>query len=363
MFASIASAQVPDLLTALDSGGRAMGMGGATRVTDGSTLSALDNPAGLAYITSPVASASVRNLPKSSTTVSGNFNDPASDFDERSGRTAVSHVGYAFPYQGGTIGISYTVGGHIDNTTTGNGLANGALTVVGLQQTSRAQTDFFTVGYGKTIGGNMNFGASLVIANQYVKFAQSYALFNGNTQVGTVNSDVSSNGMGIGLVAGVQGVLDEMGTMQYGLSVRTPINLTNNSDTESIYDVIPGKASLGVAGQVKGVGQGNEYMIWAAQMDYFFGGKGGALFQRRNTLNYSLGFEYNFNRFDARIPFRIGFQGVPSGGNGFDRRDALTFGLGYYPNGKPYSLDLSFARSIETGKFDIGLGFIYRPAP
>lgn len=357
-----AFAQVPDLLTALDSGGRAMGIGGATRVTDSTTYSALDNPAGLAYLTEPTAAASFRNLPKSTTTVFGNFNDRNFDIAEQPGRTALAHAGYAMPMKGGTLGVSYTIGGHIDNRTAGGNLANGSLTVQALNEESRAQTDFFTVSYGRPVGKGFNAGVGIVVANQYVKYTQNYLLFNGNTQVGSSNFSASSNGYGIGLVAGFQGFLEADGSAQWGISVRTPINLTNNAETSAIYDVIPGKMSFGAAGQVKGVGSGSEFLVWAAEVDYYFGGHATDRFSRDNTIGYGMGLEYNFSRFDARIPVRFGFQGVPSMGDGFSSRNAITFGLGYRPNGKPYSLDLNFARSTETGRFDIGLGFVYKPS-
>ncbi|MBL8068036.1 MAG: hypothetical protein JNM28_06280 [Armatimonadetes bacterium] len=356
-----AFAQVPDLLTALDSGGRAMGVGGATRVTDSTTYSALDNPAGLAYITEPTVGTSFRNLPKSTTTAFGNFNDRNFDFTEQPGRTALSHVGYAMPMKGGTLGVSYTIGGHIDNRTNGNNLSNGALTVQGLNEESRAQTDFFTVSYGRQIGNGFNAGVGIVLANQYVKFSQSYTLFNGNTPVGNSSFDASSNGFGVGLVAGVQGYLEADGSAQWGLSIRTPINLTNNNETSAIYDVIPGKLSFGAAGQMKGVGKGEEFLVWAAQVDYNFGGKATDRFGRDNTLGYGLGLEYNFSRYNARIPLRFGFQGVPSMGDGFSSRNAFTFGFGYRPNGQPYSIDFNVARSTETGRYDFGLGFVYKP--
>ena len=355
----VAQAQVPDLLTALDTGGRAMGIGGATRVTDANTQSILDNPAGLAFITAPTTGINFRNLPRSSTLASGDFNDRDTSFVEASGRTALTHAGYAFPFRGGTLGFSYTVGGALNNTTVGNNLTNGTLTVGNLNETTRAQTDFFTVGYGRTAGSGMNIGIGVIIANQYTRFAQNYVLLNGNTPVGNTDIDSSSNGFGVGAVVGVQGFLDE--DTQYGLSVRTPINITNNATTAAIYDVIPGKASFGAAGRLKGIGTDQEFMVWAAQVDYYFGGKGTSLLSRKNTLAYGLGLEYNFLRFNARIPFRIGFQGVPAGGNGFSSRDALTFGLGYRPIGQPYYFDLNFARSMKTGKFDIGLGIVYKP--
>lgn len=357
----IASAQVPDLLNALDAGGRAMGVGGASRATDSTTQSALDNPAGLAFIGEPTASISFRNLPKTNVAASGNFNDRTSSTDETGGRTALSHVGYATPYAGGTLGFSYTIGGHVDAHTTGVNLPNNALFVRNLEETMRGQTDFFTVSYGKQQGA-LNVGIGLVVANQYTKFSQSYLLFDGgNNQVGSSNTTASDNGMGVGIVAGVQGYMGADSRTAWGFSVRTPIDLNGNGETSSIYDKIPGKASLGVGGQLSQFSRGDDFLVWLAQVDYYFGGDEDVLFSRKNYATYGLGFEYNMHRYNARIPIRLGLSILPSGGNGFDSRDAFTFGLGYRPNGQPYSIDLNFARAFESGKMDIGLGITFKP--
>lgn len=356
----IASAQVPDLLNALDAGGRAMGVGGASRATDSTTQSALDNPAGLAFISEPTASISFRNLPKSTTLASGNFNDRTNSTDETSGRIALSHVGYATPFAGGTLGVSYTIGGHMDAVTTGNNLPNNTLSVRNLEENMRAQTDFFTLSFGRQQGG-LNVGIGLVVANQYVKYSQSYLLFDGNTQVGSSNISASDNGIGVGIVAGVQGYMGADNGTAWGISVRTPIDLNGNTETSGIYDKIPGKASFGIGGQLNRFSRGEDFLVWLAQIDYYFGGDEDLLFSRKNYATYGFGFEYNMHRYNARIPVRLGLSILPSGGNGFDSRDALTFGLGYRPIGKPYSIDLNFARAFESGKMDIGLGITFKP--
>src|SRR3954467_8754289 len=69
-------AQVPDLLNALDAGGRAMGMGGALYPTSSDTFSSYYNPAGLGYVSKGTVGVAFRNMPKSRTTASGDFNDP-----------------------------------------------------------------------------------------------------------------------------------------------------------------------------------------------------------------------------------------------------------------------------------------------
>ncbi len=354
-------AQVPDLLNAIDAGGRAMGVGGASRVTDSTTMSALDNPAGLAFINRPTVGVAFRNLPKVDITASGNFADRTTRSDETQGRFALSHAGYAFPLAGGTVGISYTVGGYADARTTGANLSNNTLFVRNLNEQVRAQTDFFTVGYGKAASSGLNFGIGVVVANQYTKFSQSYLLFDaGNNQVGSSNTFASDNGMGVGFVAGVQGFSPD-GSTAWGASVRTPIDINGNSDTSNVYDKIPGKLSVGLANRLSSYSTGGNFLVALAQVDYFFGGDESVLLARRDYAAFGLGLEYSLNRFDARIPIRLGFQAIPSGGRGFDERNTLTFGVGYRPNGKPLSIDLNFAKALDSGTFDIGLGVSYRP--
>lgn len=358
---AVAGAQVPDLLNAIDAGGRAMGVGGASRVTDSTTMSALDNPAGLAYINRPTVGVAFRNLPKVEITATGNFADRTTSSDETNGRFALSHAGYAFPMAGGTVGISYTVGGYADAHTTGANLANNALFVRNLNEQIRAQTDFFTVGYGRSASNGLNFGLGVVVASQYTKFSQSYQLFDGsNTQVGSSNTFASDNGMGIGAVFGIQGFSPD-GALAWGASVRTPIDINGNDDTASVYDKIPGKLSVGIANRLNAYSAGGNFLVALAQIDYFFGGEESALLARRDYAAFGLGLEYSMNRYNARIPIRFGFQAIPSGGNGFDDRNMLTFGVGYRPNGKPLSIDLNFAKALDSGTFDIGLGVSYRP--
>lgn len=355
-----AHAQVPDLLNALDSGGRAMGIGGASRVTDANTYSALDNPAGLAYVRGLSYETSLRNLPESGVVATGNFADRTTTTSGQVGKIGLTHVGATFPVKGGTFGFSYTLGGYINNRTTGNNLTSNTLTVRNLTEETRAQTDYFAFSFGKSYR-NMNVGYGLVVANQYSKFAQHYDLFNGNTNVGTTDSDVSGNGIGVGLLFGLQGTANSETPMMWGASIRTPIDLTGNGDSSAAFDRVPGKLSGGLAGRVDSVGSDQEFLTWAFQGDYYFGGQSDKLIPRDDVFAFGAGLEYNFNRYNARIPLRFGYQFIPAGGNGFSDRNALTFGLGYRPHNADFSVDLNFAKSNATSKFDIGLGITYKP--
>src|SRR5579862_7912379 len=95
--ATPAFAQVPDLLNALDAGGRAMGAGGALYPTGSDTLSSYYNPAGLGYVTSTTLGAVMRNLPRSVTQASGDFNNPVLSSSGTTGARQLTHFGIVMP--------------------------------------------------------------------------------------------------------------------------------------------------------------------------------------------------------------------------------------------------------------------------
>lgn len=353
-----APAQIPDLMNALDAGGRAMGIGGGSAVTDGNTLSALANPAGLAYIASPTLGVNFRNLPKSLNTISGQLNDPDYATRATAGKFALTHFGYALPAFGGTVGLSYTVTGYLHDTTTGTNLQNGVLQARNLARQTRAQTDMFAISYGRK-GKGLNWGAGIVFANQYINGREVYQLFDaGNNQVGNVDSTSNGNATGIGMVVGVQGTDAKNPNTSWGLSIRTPIDLSNNANTQAYYDRIPGKLSFGFASRAMAAGQ--DFWVYALQGDYYFGGQENKIIPRKNHLAFGGGVEYNFHRFGGRIPVRFGLSAVPSGGAGFDDRTTFTLGIGYRPNSMPLTIDFNFAKPTGKGPFDMAVGITYR---
>jgi hypothetical protein len=354
-----AQAQVPDLLNALDAGGRSMGVGSGTAATDANTFSALNNPAGLAYLTGPQFTLSFRNIPASGNVLSGDLEDPTYQTDRQAGPRRFSHAGYALPMGRGVLGISYTVGGAIRDTRTGDGLRSGTNNVREYLETLNAQTDFFTVSWGQRAGSS-NWGVGLVLANQYVNNDQFYRLFDAsNSLVGIVDVRNSGHSYGIGAVAGVVLNPDDSGRTNIGVSLRTPIKLSGNDRTKPYIDQVPGKASLGFATRTDPRAGNEDFITYGAQVDWYFGGDKDGILQREDAFAAGGGVEYNLHRWGARWPIRIGYQAVQAGGDSFINRNALTFGVGYRPTNNNFSVDLSFA-SAGGGPLDTGLSVTYR---
>ncbi len=351
-----ATAQIPDLMTALDAGGRAMGLGGATYVTDSNTFSANANPAGLGFISQAQYGVAYRNMPESRTTISGDFNDPDFSTELDSGAFGMTHVGYAFPMGRGALGVSYTRSGFFRDERSGSGLSDGALTVENYEELFRSQTDLFTISYGAgSTGGGANYGVGLVIANQYILNRQDYDLFNGSTFVGSVSADNSGSGLGFGIVAGA--MMSVGGNSSFGISAQSPIDLSGNAETESYLDRIPGRVSAGFA--TRKDKSNNEYLLYGAQASHFFGGQTNKVFARESYTVFNVGMEFGMVRWNARMPLRFGYTVVPAGGDGFRDRDAFTFGAGYRPLGSDFALDLSFAKPTSGSALDVALSITY----
>ena len=347
-----ANAQIPDLLTALDAGGRAMGLGGGTYVTDASTYSINANPAGLGYIREPQFGIGFRNMPESRNQVTGDFNDPDFATQYKSGGYGHSHVGYAFPMGRGTFGVSYTRAGYIRDERFGTDLDNGALTVRNYEELLNSKTDLFTFSYGVgSQDGTSNYGFGLVVANQYVRNTQDYDLFDGNTFVGNVSTDNSGTGLGIGVVAGLLVTPSSNPNTSFGISVQSPISISGNSETEDYYDKIPGRLSAGLASRTDR--ENGEYTLYGAQVSWFFGGESNKILARGNYAVIGGGVEYGMRRWGGLVPLRMGFVTAQSGGAGFIDRNTFTLGLGYRPDGSSSSYNLSLAKPVDGTALDI----------
>jgi hypothetical protein len=334
-----------------------MAMGGATSATDVTPHSALLNPAGLGYISVPTLSLSFRNLPETESVLSGNLERPSSRVDRQYGKTAFTHLGYALPVGRGTFGFSYSVGGYRLDDQSAGFLLVGPLAAVNYRAFVRAQTDFFTFSYGQQ-SGESSWGLGLIYANQYANSRESYVLSDGFNQVGSVDSQASGNSRGIGVVAGFQGASGANG--MWGLSVRSPIQLTGNDKVTDLYGRIPGRASLGFANRRGIRATSEDYLVYALQADYHFGGERGGVFDRTAALGLGLGLEYNLLRAESRWPIRVGYQRSPRMGDGYSARDAYTFGLGWRPNDGRLGVDINFAKDTRGGPIDAAFGLTYR---
>jgi len=361
--ASMSHAQIPDLLNAFDAGSRSLGAGGSMGVTGADTLSAINNPAGLGYIRGRNLGLAYRNLPRSETRLQGNIADPIKDTQGFRGGSAITHLGYTMPFSAvkkgadGTLGFSYSLGGFVDDTRFGTGLQSPPFTVNNYVEQIKAKTEFFALSLGRTTSDqNTSWGYGLVFANQLVTNRATGTLSNNTPYANTNNSET---GFGVGLVAGVQIIDKKRPNVSYGLSVRTPIDLGGNEATAAIYDRIPGLISGGVTFRRDGVGGGNDFIVYAAQLNYFFGGKSSPLLDRNTVATFGLGAEYNLVKGSGTFPIRLGYIGIPSGGDGFGDRSAFTLGFGYRPNNAPYSFDINYAFP-RTGGNDLVFGLTYR---
>jgi hypothetical protein len=352
--ATPAYAQVPDLLNALDAGGRAMGMGGSLYPTSSDTLSSYYNPAGLGYISESTVGIAYRNLPRSRTTASGDFNDPTLDTSGTSGSREITHFGFVLPFAKGGLGLSYTVGGFIDDFRTGD-ITIGGDPVSNYAERIRAKTEFFTLAYGNASRDQtFSWGAGIQLVQASLA-DQLAGTVNGVPLSGT--SPATTNG-----IAGIVGVqFNPRGSkMSWGVSYRSEVNLSDNDSTTFLMDKVPARLMGGVAFRQDGMRGGKDFLVYGAQISHFFSADNDSQnFMRQEQTTGGVGLEYNHDRGGARIPIRVGYNFAPSGGPGFGDRNAITFGIGYRPPSERFSIDLNFAKP-QHGGFDLGLSLSYK---
>ncbi|MBX7131873.1 MAG: hypothetical protein K1X67_04250 [Fimbriimonadaceae bacterium] len=361
-----AQAQVPDLVSALDAGGRAMGMGGSIYTAGADTFSSYNNPAGLGYVTDATLGLSLRNLPESDTTVTTDFRTPQTETTYRSGSRAITHVGIAYPFKGrngrtnGTLGIAYTTGGYIRDFRSGTDLRDGDLVVKDYAELNRVKSDFYTVSYGSA-GSTFSWGLGVVMTTTNVENRMFYNIFDADNQNrGFVDTDNRDTANGVGGIVGIQFV-PQGGNMSLGFSYRTPIELNGNDSTSGYYDKIPGRLSGGLAYRTGGLRGGKDFVIFGLQADGYIQGNKDSVLTRKDQWVIGGGMEYNWNYGNALIPIRFGFNAIPNGGDGLFRdRNTFTFGIGYRPFGSTVGVDFNFASSGEGGGMDMAVGLTYR---
>lgn len=346
-----AFAQIADLLNTLDAGSRSMGAGGAFGVTSADTNSILSNPAGIGFINSKSFAFSLRNMPRSSTTIFGDLSNPTLDSKGISGKNQISHIGYAMPMKGGgTFGFSYQVGGYVDDFRQGTGLTSGTFTNVTYQEQLKAKSDFYTFAIGKAnTDGNKSVGYGLTVANLNLSDRQN-GFVPGNPPTQLITSDNQASTWGVGLVAGFQTIPTNHPNTTFGGSVRTPIKLGSNSFSSPLYDVIPGQVTLGMASRQDNLRGHDDFMVTGLQGSYYFGGRGSGFFDRSSQFVVGVGTEYNIVREDFTIPIRLGYSHIASGGAGLGDRNTVTFGFGVHPTSTPWGLDVNYGFPREGGR-------------
>jgi len=347
-------AQVPDLLNALDAGGRAMGMGGSLYPTGADTLASYYNPAGLGYVGQSTIGLVYRNLPKSTTTASGDFNDPTLSSRGTAGDRELTHFGVVFPFGKGGLGLSYTVGGYLNDFRQGN-VTIGGSSVQNYAEQITSKTEFFSLGYG---AASKDQTFSWGVGAQFVQESLEDLL------TGTVNGSQLS-GTPAATTSGIAGLIGfqfnpKGSNMSWGFSYRSEVKLSDNGSTSLLMDKIPARLLGGLAYRVDGLRKGKDFLLYGMDVaQYFSANNGGQDFQRSAQTTAGAGIEYNYDLGGARLPIRFGYDYIGEGGTDYGTRNAMTFGIGYRPNNNDYTIDLNLA-SPQHGGFDLGLSLSYK---
>lgn len=357
---SLGYAQVPDLVTAFDAGGRALGMGTATNATGASTSSGFYNPAGLGFMTRPEIGASARNFPESRTVVTGDLVPTGNErLDSRgeSGPQGLSHLGFVMPLgaegRRGAIGVALTNGGQMrDTRVAGPGLTEGGVGAGSYNQLLKNRTDFVTVSYGKgNFDSGFNWGVGLLYARNNT--------INNRTGVPSGATLYNEQSSGFGGVFGVMFAPKSSANLTFGASYQSEIKLKANGGNVLLYDRIPARLSGGVAIRKDGMRQGKDYLVVGAEVVHHFDGSDGVFFDRDPQTTLGIGAEYNYQMGGHRIPLRLGYNFVPSGGFNFGSRNVFTYGVGFRPENGDWGVDLSFGRA-QRGGVDAALSVSYR---
>ncbi len=367
-----AHAQVADLLNTFDAGSRSIGMGSALTGTDAETLSAYNNPAALGYIAHREVGLSYRNLPRSQSTVT-DTSGTRSSTSTSVGPSQFTNLGYAFPISAkanrGVVGISYSLGGYLDDTGTAAEFPYGtaANEVAGnYVDHIESKTHYLAIGFGKTNSAqSLSFGASLLYAREDIQYSQQYGVYDtsGSSPVLLSSQDtglISGTSSGFGAVAGVEFTPSKYPSLTLGGSIKSPIKLTGGDGVTAYYGTIPGRILLGGGLRLPGLRhRPDDYTVLGAQFEQFYGGAGSGLLSIKNHSAGDFGIEYGYTGDGYVIPIRIGYRTISSEGTAFADRNELTYGFGFRDKDSRYGIDLSWANPRNAVK-DFSITASYR---
>lgn len=329
----------PDLLQTLGVGSRSIGMGNAFSAIADDASATFWNPARLAVVPRREFMIEYRPTFESNGSQSGTVVTDENGMVTSNLRfTAGSHPGKpqlgfgSFLFNIGkdqTIGVSYTLGGYLNQNTTFDRTLT--TTVTGFGTTSiqehnttqlRVRNTFFTVAYGHAIklaGGKFGYGAGVVFSNQEYRRQDTQNTVTTNPD-GSQSTDApqlpvnDERGRGYGAVVGL--FYDGPHPYHLGLSYRTSTRLSGLNQGDQFGNETPERLAIGgayelhsrrdaflVSTEIEVLGAANRTLINGAtpQVD-----------RRGSVTNYHIGFEYTPN---ARTqspkfltPVRVGFR-------------------------------------------------------
>lgn len=349
-----AYAQIPDLLNAFEMGGRALGMGGALYSNSTDATASYWNPAGLGFISQGTSEVTLRNRPTVNTTLTGRFDIPDREGQGEFGSNAITFAGIAVPMGGGTLGFSYALGGYARERAFGNNLTNPDVPgqTITTNEFFRVATEFYTLAWGKKTGANSAFGIGIVGARQSLA---NRLLQQDQNNVTLQDVDISEEATGIGGIVGFQ--FTPSPNVSYGISFRSPIQLSGYDDATPYGEEIPGRLQGGIIWRVDGLRGGKDFLVGGVDIMYFLPANDGDILDRDGQLSAGVGFEYNWSQNFGFVPIRIGFRTTDSAGERFTTHDAFTFGIGYRPKSEKYSFDINVANVTGQSKPDVSFTF------
>lgn len=368
--AALAGAQTHNLSNTLDSGTRSAGLGSALSSTDAEPLSAINNPAGLGYLSAREFSITYRNLPGSTSTATDLAGGRANGSGFR-GSTSLTSLAFSIPLiskkgPAGTLGFSYSVGGFFSDDSQATSLAYNTATHLvanAFKENRSMKTEFFTLGYGKTLESqNLSVGVGLTMAKNKLDYSQSFTVVDSSTNSSVSSQATNSDGTsyGLGVIVGAQYNPPKLTNHSIGISYRTPISLNSGNGTTSYFDRIPGRLLLGDVVRFMGPkGRSSDYVVVAAQAEAYSGGSSSDLFAQNAKTVYEAGAEYGFSSDFGRLPIRLGYRSIPAGGPGLSDWSGFTYGIGFRDPDNRISLDLTLA-SPSGGPSDFAITATYR---
>lgn len=358
---SQAASQIPDLFDAFEMGGRSLGMGGGMYSNAADPSASYWNPANLSLIGEGQVELNFRNLPTSTTALSGRLDDPDEDGSGAFGSYSITFGGFALPIgQRGTLGFSYARGGFMNDRRAGQRL-DGDGVFVDINDVLRVTNEFFTVAWGLPTRGRTNIGVGLVIARQHILSDTFRRIDDGQETTVVDDPAVTDDGIGVGGIVGVQITPAGNPNVSFGISYRTPIQV-NMDKLGAISDEIPGRLQAGIVWRRDGLRGGRDYLIGGVDGAWYFEanrGKSGGL-KRDGHAAAGIGIEYNWAQSFGYVPVRLGFRVVQDAGDGFSSRSAFTFGIGYRPFEADYWLDLNLAAVSGQSSPDVSVSLTSR---
>jgi hypothetical protein len=261
------------------------------------------------------------------------------------------------------LALSYWRGGFFDKNVTASQLSGGDpdsnFIIANKTESTRFETDFFTVSYGFALANGLKLGIGAIYAQtgfNYSLFQQIFDPNDPNNPIGTTDVSTSETGTGFGGQLGLIGAIGEKGN--WGLSYRSEFKLHDFGDGEQFADTIPAKLAFGVSYLLSEVARGKskDYLVGAFQFDHYFSANSGLADERKEVTNFGMGMQYSLSQRSFTVPVRLGYRSYQAADtNLFSNESIFTFGFGYRPLSEHWAVDLDFGKSNRHSGLDFSL--------